>query len=110
MPSKIISYSTYLSIPQFDAVTTALYKTAKVNSRITFFPEYAPSSSCDFILQIGVVNTSLLFERNQLANGESDLVFCKLLAPDKKAYKEARFLLEALGPSDALLTEEINDR
>ncbi len=110
MANKVISYRTHLSIPQFEAITTALYKTAKVNDRVTLFPEYTPSSSYDRTLQIGVVNSSLLFERNPLASGESDLVSCKLIAPDKKAYQEAKFLLEALGSSDAPLTEEINDR
>ena len=106
MANKVISYSTYLSIPQFTAITDALYKTVDVNDRITFFPEYSPSSSFDIVLHIGVVNSSLLFERNPLARGESDLVSCKLVSPGKKAHREAKFLLEALGPKDTPSTEE----
>lgn len=109
MVNKVISYRAYLSIPQFEAITDALFKTAEVNDRITFFQKYSPSSSYDTALQIGVVNTSLVFERNPSARDESDLVSCKLIAPDKKAYKEAKFLLEALAPSDAPLTEEVHD-
>lgn len=109
MVNNAISYSTHLSIPQFEAITGALYKTAEVNDRITFFPVYSPSNSYDLSLHVGVVNASLLFERNPVASGDSDLVSCKLVSPDKKAYEEAKFLLKALVPSDAPLTEEVHD-
>jgi len=109
MASKIISYRTHLSIPQFEAVTIALAKTSEINNRVILLPIYSPSNSYYHALQVGVVDATLIFERNPVANGESDLVSCKLIAPDKKAYREAKFLLEALGPSDSLSTEEVHD-
>lgn len=84
----------------------ALMQALDVMAQKTDNVRLLPFNSC---AQYAVCNSTILFRYNSHFAKDDSPVDCTLIALNQQDYRGAKFLLQTLAPTKALLTEELHD-